>query len=293
MPEKIELLFFIHGAPEKINDVPTFVKNILGTRATESVIRENVKRYKTIGGSPHARISRLQATQLEKYLAARGVNTYVHLVALHWNPRLKDVRKYIKDSIVVFVSTLLHTKAVLVPYEKELKDAEILYSIAAPFHRDERLIRYLAKRLKKQAKEDAFVIFTVHSLPGKFPGAEEYAEEAHRLARIVAHDAGVKNFHLAFQSAPPGASGWLRPSVKEVLNATLSRHRVKMHIVFMNLNFCTENAETLYDLDVAAKEEVENKGFAYSRIPQPNDDSEFIHIIGDFTLEHIRRHFQR
>jgi ferrochelatase len=81
------VLLLAHGAPDRIDDIPEFLRHIRGGRpAPEAMVREIARRYELIGGgSPLGRLTERQGRALEARL---GVPILVGM--RHWHPFIAE-----------------------------------------------------------------------------------------------------------------------------------------------------------------------------------------------------------
>ena len=81
-----------HGAPESVDDIPEYLKNIRGgTESTPETIQIIRDRYEQIGGSsPLREISEKLCVQLESFLNQQGTKFKVYCGMRNWNPYIRD-----------------------------------------------------------------------------------------------------------------------------------------------------------------------------------------------------------
>lgn len=84
---KTAVLLLAYGGPNSLADIPAYLLDIRGGRATpQALIDEITHRYEAIGGaSPLLRITQSAATKLQEHI---GLPVYVGM--RHWTPWIKD-----------------------------------------------------------------------------------------------------------------------------------------------------------------------------------------------------------
>jgi ferrochelatase len=122
------------------------------------------------------------------------------------------------------------------------------------------------------------VLLTAHSLPKRVVDREpEYVEQLQETADAIAAAAELQpeRWSFAYQSAGHTPEEWLKPDMLEVLpQLAAAGHR---DIVVAPVQFLADHLETLYDVDVAGREQALAAGFeSFVRIDAPNAEPDFI-----------------
>jgi len=122
------------------------------------------------------------------------------------------------------------------------------------------------------------VIFSAHGLPmSQVRAGDPYPVYVEHSARETARRAGVTGWQITFQSRV-GPTRWLGPDTVEFLTAG-ARGKV---IVAVPIAFVSEHLETLYDMDILAKEAALKAGaLAYLRVPALGTRPDFIAALAD------------
>jgi ferrochelatase len=126
------------------------------------------------------------------------------------------------------------------------------------------------------------VLLTAHSLPRRVVDREpEYVEQLHETARAIAAaaDLDADRWSFAYQSAGHTPEEWLKPDMLDVLpQLAAAGHR---DVVVAPVQFLADHLETLYDVDVAGREQALSAGFErFIRIEAPNAEPDFIAALG-------------
>jgi ferrochelatase len=144
-----------------------------------------------------------------------------------------------------------------------------------------RRIRQALARYPDDARDKVPVLLTAHSLPRRVVDREpEYVEQLNQTARAVAAaaDLPAAQWSFAYQSAGHTPEEWLKPDMLDVL-PRLARdgHR---HVLIAPVQFLADHLETLYDIDVAGREQALEAGFeSIVRIAAPNAAPDFIEAL--------------
>lgn len=279
------------GGPRSLEEVPEFVKNFIGRELPPPAVKAIVERYRAIGGaSPLARITEHQAEKLNDMLG----DGYLCL------PAFRHVRPSIEDAIdktaackvtriLFLILSPFYTATTTGNYLEAAKAhiKKIALSVPVGFiHswcREPRFIECWAEKIKKESfDEDAFYIFSAHSLPLKYSD-EPYRGQIEETVKAVASLARVRRHALAWQSIPANApEPWITPVVEEkIAEAAAAGFR---SIVQVPVGFTADHIETLYDIDITHREYALARGIGFRRISSLNDDDLFIRALKEIVL---------
>jgi ferrochelatase len=144
-------------------------------------------------------------------------------------------------------------------------------------------IRAALARYPEAERERVPVLLTAHSLPRRVVEREpEYVEQLQATARAVAAaaDLPAERWSFAYQSAGHTPEEWLKPDMLDVLPVLAAAgHR---DLVVAPVQFLADHLETLYDVDVAGREQALAGGFqTFTRIDAPNAAADFIAALQD------------
>ena len=130
------------------------------------------------------------------------------------------------------------------------------------------------------------VVFSAHGTPVKYledgPRYVKYVEE---FCRLLARELGIGDaYDLGYQNHTnrPGVE-WTSPDVEDVVAKVRADEIVVVAVSFMH-----EQSETLSELDVELREEAEERGLTFHRVPVPYDDPGFIGVLADLSEGLIR-----
>jgi ferrochelatase len=133
-------------------------------------------------------------------------------------------------------------------------------------------------RIPAELRDKALVVFSAHGLPmSQVRRGDPYPGYIEHSARESARRAGVPTFQVTYQSRV-GPARWLGPDTVEFLRAN-ARDRV---IVAVPIAFVSEHLETLYDLDILAKEAAAEAGARlFLRVPALGTRPDFVAALAD------------
>jgi ferrochelatase len=114
---------------------------------------------------------------------------------------------------------------------------------------------------------------TAHSLPRRVSDQEPgYLEQLRWTATAVADRAGLSpdEWTFCWQSAGHEPGEWMKPDFADLMPGIAQRGGHEVLVV--PVQFLADHLETLYDVDVGAREQAEAAGIDFARIPSLNAD---------------------
>ena len=307
-PITLSVLLMSYGGPERLEDVPAFVRDIRGGRPTPQPIIDAVtENYRRIGGrSPLLAITRRQAAALEAALNADApsyLRYRVYVGMRHWQPRIADAlaqmhAEGVTRAVVLPVSphySIFNTTRYFDALEQALiaeEDPNALFDgvYVHGYHDHPLLIEAWARRVQESlvaAPPDAHVIFSAHSLPVRaIEAGDPYAEQVQETARLVAEALALpaERWSVAFQSAGKSPEPWIGPVLLDRLGELAEAGA--SGVLIAPIGFVADHVEVLYDLDIQAREAAERLGLPFARVPSLNDDPTFVAALADVVRRH-------
>jgi ferrochelatase len=193
-----------HGAPESVDDIPDYLRNIRGgTESTSETIQIISDRYEQIGGkSPLRKITEELCVRLESFLNQQGGQFKVYCGMRNWSPYICDeVKRMKEDGIKRVVAICLapqfstwSTRLYFNVFKEALKscgieDLDVRYIGSWADHPlliDAFEEKYKAALVKLEPKASVYTIFTAHSIPAEsIELGDPYGEEFDRLLELV------------------------------------------------------------------------------------------------------------
>jgi protoporphyrin/coproporphyrin ferrochelatase len=284
------LLLLAHGTPEKVEDIPTYLRNVTSGRPLpDEVVKEIQHRYSLIGQSP---LTCWTFDQAERVAAELGVPVYVGM--RNWKPYVGETVKQMS------AAGITHTVAIcLAPHNSrtsvglyrralvgETGEAPFTVDFVESWHDEPLLIQAFAERLRSgwekacaEAGEKVPVIFTAHSVPARtIEAGDPYELQTRHTAELVAAAVPeIGTWKFAFQSQGMSGGAWLGPTVEDTILALKAEgHRG----VFVHpIGFVCDHVEVLYDVDIAFRKFAEDQGLRLWRAESLNGSPTFAKAI--------------
>jgi protoporphyrin/coproporphyrin ferrochelatase len=295
----IGVLLMSYGSPNTLDEVEEYYTEIRHGRKPSAEEVANLKeRYQSIGGrSPLLEITRRQADALERKLNEEGLDARVYVGMKHWEPFIAETMKEIaRDPVEKLIAIPLaphYSKMSIGGYHEAVMKAQakggrqFLINLVESWHLQPELLR-LWKKLIEDARsefdgmEDAFVLFTAHSLPERILNeGDPYKQQLYETSSKLAEMATLQHWGFAFQSAGHTAEKWLGPDIIEELVEL--RKMEKTRVLVAPIGFVADHLEILYDLDIEAMQRAEQIGVMLKRTRLPNDSPLFIEALASLV----------
>jgi len=273
-------LLLAHGAPERVEDVESYLSFVRGGRPGSPKILEKVRhRYAAIGGaSPLLRWTRAQAEALEKRL---GLPVFFGM--RNWHPFIRETMERVRHAGVERIAALclapqfseMSVGLYMRHTEEAARDSGVTAQFvwARSFHDEPALIDAFAERLRPIA-HGRRVLFTAHSLPEKAlaPG-DPYDRETRATAAAVAARLGLPDWDFAYQSQGMTSDAWLGPTVESRLDAYAAEG--VRSVVIDPIGFVCDHVEVLFDIDVLFRGYARERGIELVRPESLNGSPAF------------------
>lgn len=297
MAEGTAILLLAHGTPDAAEEIPEYLKNVVGGRPMPPEVVEEVRhRFVAIGGSPLTRLTLEQGRLLQDAL---GLPVYVGM--RNWKPYIADVvRQMAADGVTRMVAICLapqNSRTSVGLYRRAVMAAageQMQVEFIEAWADDDLLAEAFAERLRAtwepycaEAGERVPVLFTAHSVPCRTvqtpppdpekPGmpaisADPYNFETKKTAmNVAAKVPRLAKWYFAFQSQGMSGGTWIGPSVEETLTA-LRDEGVK-RVVIQPVGFLCDHVEILYDIDVSFREFARGLGMEMRRPESLNESA--------------------
>jgi protoporphyrin/coproporphyrin ferrochelatase len=139
-------------------------------------------------------------------------------------------------------------------------------------------LRETVAQVPPALRDQVLVVFSAHGLPlSQVRKGDPYPGYVEHSARETARRAGVSSYQVTYQSRV-GPAKWLGPDT----NAFLRANAGGKAIVTVPIAFVSEHLETLYDMDILARDAARDAGAAaYLRVPALGTRPDFIAALAD------------
>jgi protoporphyrin/coproporphyrin ferrochelatase len=291
------VVLMTYGSPRDLDDVGPYITRVRGGREPgPDLLAEFRRRYEVIGMSPLIEITRAQADALETLLGpdfrvSAGMRFSEPSVA----DAVHDVISRGAEKIVGVILSPQYSPLLMAGYVVALAEAArpTPTRCVEAWHLNPAFVDVLASRIRgalaryrADLRDRVPVLLTAHSLPRRVVDREpEYVEQLAETARAVATAANLapERWWFAYQSAGHTPEEWLTPDMLDVLpRLAEAGHR---DVIIAPVQFLADHLETLYDVDVAGREQAQAAGFAtFARIEAPNAEPDFIAALKSIVL---------
>jgi len=267
MDQTTAVLLLAHGSPDRVEEIPEFLRYVTGGRALPPQVVDEIKhRYGLIGRSPLRDYTMRQAEALATEL---GLPVYVGM--RNWTPFISEaVQKMTTDGVRRAIAICMapqNSQTSVGLYRKALiadhGDLPFEVDFVESWHDQPLLIRAFAEKLKSgwhkacaEAGAKVPVIFTAHSVPQRTviegDPYESQAKETAALVAMAVPSLSVEDWTFAFQSQGMSGGQWLGPTVED----TITQLREKGHagVFLAPIGFLCDHVEVLYDIDILFRE---------------------------------------
>ena len=292
--QQVCVLVLDYGSPRSLEDVKEYYTRIRrGHGPSDEELQGLRHKYECIGGQSQLMESTAwQVARLQEELQNELPFAKVTVVQAH---------KYIEPLIADVAKELNHYDTVVVlmmnPYGTDILNASYLEPLK-PFMNDRwkvvphwadapTLVSSWVDRVKETlctlpAGANPQYVCTAHSVPlMKGITYDGYVHSLQQVMQSIADQLQLPHPTLAWQSA--GTRGeWLTPTVEMVTEqAGTKRHT---HVVYMPIGFTCTHMEVSYDLDIERRDQCEQLGMTYVRVPMPDRDTLFVKAMAHGVL---------
>jgi ferrochelatase len=320
MPEQAVLLL-AHGTPETVEQIPEYLRNVVGGRSLpQAVVEEIQHRYSLIGRSPLTEITLEQGGLVEAELAAGGRPAPVYVAMRNWRPYIAGVVRQMRAdgiqeaAVVCMAPQNSRTSVGLYRRAVEAEAAGLRIDFTEGWAQHPLLAEAFAERLRPafsrlsaEVGHVVPVLFTAHSVPCRtiqspapnreqdgqpapWPGAgaDPYAQEAKRTAALVAERVpGIPRWFFAFQSQGMSGGPWIGPTVEETLDALAAEG--PRTLLLQPIGFLCDHVEILYDVDILFRSYAAQRGIRLERPESLNASSTLARAVADLALQGLAR----
>ena len=278
---KLGVLLLAHGAPERVEDVESYLTFVRGGRpASPRILHEVATRNQASRRtSPLLAWPPAQADALQRVLAIP-----VFFGMRNWHPFIRETMDRVRaaglDRIAAISLAPQYSELSVGLYIRRTAEAAREAGVAAEivwarsFHDEPLLIEAFAEKLEPLAAGRK-VLFTAHSVPEKSlaGGNDPYDRETRATAAAVAARLHLADWEFAYQSQGLTDDRWLGPTVESCLDRYAAEGL--REVVVYPIGFVCDHVETLYDVDVVFRDYAAARGISVIRPEALNGSPKF------------------
>jgi ferrochelatase len=288
------VVLMTYGSPRDLDDVGAYITRVRGGRAPDAeLLAEFRRRYETIGMSPLIGITAGQAAALQEALGSEfAVAAGMRFSEPSIAAAVEALRDRGAERLLGLILSPQYSETLMGGYHAALQEAAggLPARTVGAWHLNPAFVDVLASRIRAalsrygdDQRERVPVLLTAHSLPRRVVDREpDYVEQLGETARAVADAANLEpqRWSFVYQSAGHTPEEWLKPDMLDVLpELAAAGHR---DVVVAPVQFLADHLETLYDVDVAGRDQALAAGFrSFVRVDAPNTDPDFIGALRD------------
>ena len=282
-------LLMTYGSPDSLEraDVRAYLARVRHGRDPDpELVDEFTRRYRIIGGSPLIPITKRQAAALSAELGWP-----VEIGMRFSEPSVETGLRRLAAAGVTHVAAIIlspqHSPLLMGGYDVAVEAARAAIGPASPtvavagaWHDEPAFIDALAERLRaalaKGGTDERYgthVLMTAHSLPRRVAEQEpDYLGQLAATATAVAAAAELTPdaWTFCWQSAGHEPGEWMKPDFADLMPRIAADGGRR--VIVVPVQFLADHLETLYDVDVGAREQAEAQGLEFRRVTSLNDD---------------------
>lgn len=284
--QQVCVLVLDYGSPRSLDDIEQYYTRIRrGHRPSDEELQGLRYKYERIGGQSQLmestawQVERLQE-ELQKELPIANVT--VVQAHKYIEPLIGDVAKELGhyDTVVVLMMNPYGTDILNASYVEPLKPfMNDRWKIVQHWANVPTLVQSWVDRVKDTLHTlpvgaNPQYVCTAHSVPlMKGVTYDGYVHSLQRMMQSIADQLQLPSVTLAWQSA--GTRGeWLTPTVDMMTEQAGAEGY--SHVVYIPIGFTCTHMEVSYDLDIERREQCEQLGLTYMRVPMPDHDTLFV-----------------
>jgi ferrochelatase len=287
------VVLMTYGSPRDLDDVGAYITRVRGGREPDAqLLAEFRRRYDVIGMSPLIAVTHRQADRLAsllgaEYAVAAGMRFSEPSIAA----AVAELRGRGAERILGVILSPQYSPQLMGGYDQAIQAASagVPARTVGAWHLNPAFVEVLASRIRgalaryPDAQRDRIpVLLTAHSLPKRVVDRDpDYVNQLRETAHAVASAAALApdQWSFTYQSAGHTPEEWLKPDILDVLPQLAAAGHTD--IVVAPVQFLADHLETLYDIDVAGREQATSAGMrTFVRIDAPNAEPDFVAALG-------------
>jgi len=292
----VDVALLAFGGPGSTQQIPDFLQRMTGRPASPETLKVVEARYELIGGaSPLPDITARQALALQARLIQEiAFPIRVRHGFLYTEPSVADCLGELDGhEVVALPLSPFSSRLTSVKYREALDAAGgAQVPLLEGWYAGRGFVRAISRRAAAALDgcdvNEWAVLFTAHNVPLEtIMEGDPYVEQLQQTIAQLVPALVPGDWRFAFQSKGRGGGEWLEPEADDVVR-TLAEEGWKKVLV-VPVGFVSDNVETLYDLDIVLRQQIEGLGIEYRRSAAPNDSPPFIEALADVVIDYLAR----
>ena len=292
----VDVALLAFGGPGSTQQIPDFLQRMTGRPASPETLKVVEARYELIGGaSPLPDMTARQALALQARL----------IQELAFPIRVRHGFLYAVPTVAECLAELDGHEVValpLSPFSSRLTSDKYRAALDAAggekipllegWYAGRGFVRAISRRAAAALDgcdvNEYAVLFTAHNVPLEtIMEGDAYVEQLQQTIAQLVPALVPGDWRFAFQSKGRSGGEWMEPEADDVVR-TLAEEGWKKVLV-VPVGFVSDNVETLYDLDIVLRQQIEDLGMEYRRSAAPNDSPIFIEALADVVIDYLAR----
>jgi ferrochelatase len=299
----VDVALLAYGGPERPEQIVPFLERLMGRTPEAGTVAAVRERYALIGGgSPLPAITARQARALESELVRElGFPVRVRHGFLYTDPGVVEcVRSLDAPEVVALPMSPFSSRLTSGKYKAQIAAAEDPTTGGAgreiplleDWYSSQGFVRALSRRVAEALDgcdvNEWAVLFTAHSVPVETVAeGDPYVDQLQQTISQLVPRLVPGDWRFGFQSKGRGGGEWMEPEADDAVRVLAEEGWKKILVV--PVGFVSDNVETLYDLDIVLRGQMEELGIEYRRSHAPNDSPLFIQALAGVVIDHLAK----
>ena len=299
----VDVALLAYGGPESPEQIVPFLERLMARTPDAGTVAAVQERYALIGGaSPLPAITARQAVALQARLVQELDSPIrVRHGFLYTEPGVQAcVRALDAHEVVALPMSPFSSRLTSGRYKAQIAAAEDPATGGAgrdiplleDWYSSQGFVRTLSRRIAEALDgcdvNEWAVLFTAHAVPVEtIAEGDPYVDQLQQTISQLIPQVAPGDWRFGFQSKGRGGGEWTDPEADDAVRVLAGEGWKKILVV--PVGFVSDNVETLYDLDIVLREQIEGLGIEYRRTHAPNDSPLFIEALADVVLGYLAK----
>ena len=299
----VDVALLAYGGPQSAEEVVPFLERLMGRTPEPGTVAVVQERYALIGGaSPLPAITARQALALQaKLVQELAFPIRVRHGFLYTEPSVADcVRSLDAHEVIALPMSPFSSRLTSGRYKTQIAAAEDPTTGGAgrdiplleDWYSSQGFVRALSRRVAEALDgcdvSEWAVLFTAHSVPVEtIAEGDPYVDQLQQTIAQLVPLIVPGDWRFGFQSKGRGGGEWMEPEAGDAVRVLADGGWKK--ILVIPVGFVSDNVETLYDLDIVLRGQIEGLGIEYRRTHAPNDSPLFIQALADVVIDYLAK----